>query len=409
MRIRAACAWASLMALSGSLLGVTGSEYVGFTLMDVGQACYRHDLIPIEDSDTCFGEAALFLGLNPTSPGYVSPFNLGPAGCVFHGGSPGVEESEGGLVFYPASLGGDEEYEGGDRYLCIGMVTTTSMTSESSTTPFTTTGTSTSTSAITSTTSTTTSTTSITSTSATTFTSTYKEATLTGTVTFEATGGSARRLGGASLDAEVVGEAARAALASVLEVGEEAISVSSSSTGNVWRVEYAAVGTLPEMLVALDVTQGMADGNGDLEAALDSALGSLSAQLALGSVFADRGEVLIGNYPLTNTLTSTATSTSYQPAGALDGEASQEAASTIVIVIALVLMAIGAITLVVCRHYFRREKRQREKKMNGFDSISPTSAWGCDDGGTATGAPPLEEGHHKDVQPGQLPEFHLRW
>jgi len=44
---------------------------------------------------------------------------------------------------------------------------------------------------------------------------------------FEATS-SARRLGAASLGAEVVDEAARAALASVLDVGEETISLSSS-------------------------------------------------------------------------------------------------------------------------------------------------------------------------------------
>jgi len=395
------------MALSSSLLGPTGSEYVGWTLMAAGQACWRLELIPIEDSDTCFGEAARFVGLNVSGPGWVSDIEMGYVGCVYFAESNS-------LAFFPASLNGDIMCEDGEQFLCTGMVTTTSMTSDSSTSSISILTTSSTTSTSTSTSATTTSTTTTTSTSTTTSTTTYTgEATLIGTMVFQVTsaGGYARRLGRIPLDAEVVDEAARAALASVLDVGEETISLSSSSTGNLWRVEYALVGTYPEMLVARDATQGMADGNGVLEVALNSTLDSLSAQLVTGSVLADRGEVLIGTYPVTNTLTSTTTATSYQPPGSLlDGEVSQEA--NVVVVLMAGTFSLGGLTVAVC--FARRLRRwrighQREKDMTGFDSINPTSAWGCDDGGAVSGTPPLKEGHHQDVQPGSLPEFHLTW
>lgn len=234
--------------------------------------------------------------------------------------------------------------------------------------------------------------------------------------------GSARRLGGAVLDAEIVDEAARAALASVFDVGEETISLSSTSFGNVWRVEYALVAKHYEILVARDTTQGMADGSGVLEAALFWALAALSAQLVPGSVFADRGEVLFGNHGVTNTLTSTTTAstttaTIYQPSAIqLDGDGTQEA-STVVVLYILGALCIGGVALVACFTWMHRKLRgghQRKKDMNGFDSISPTSAWGdtTASGGTVSGVsgiPPLKEGHHKDLQPGLLPEFHVIW
>lgn len=237
---------------------------------------------------------------------------------------------------------------------------------------------------------------------------------------FEATsaGGSASRNGGASLDAEVVNEAARAALASVLDVGEETISVSSSRTGNLRRVDYALVGTYPEMLVARDGTQGMADGNGVLEAALDDVLGSLSVRLVPGSVLADRGQLLIGSYPVTNTLTSTTltsitAATSYQPsANLLDGDGSQEA-SAIMVLILIVLGIFAVVAIAVCFAPKVRKKlwasRHWDLEINGFDTIYPTSAWGCDDGGKVSGAPPRKEEHHQVVQPGQLPDTYVRW
>lgn len=403
--MRAARAWASLVALSSTLLGPTDSEYVGWTLMDAEQACYRLELIPIEDPDTCFGEAARFVGLNVTVSGYVATFYMGYLGCVY------VEASN-SLAYYPASLGGDELYEGRNQLICTGMVTTTSMTSDSSTTSITASTSESTTSASSSTSSSTTSTTTTRSTSTTTSTTTYTgEATLWGTVVFEATS-SARRLGAASLGAEVVDEAARAALASVLDVGEETISLSSSSSGSVWRVEYALVGTYPEMLVARDATQGMADGNGVLETALDGALGSRSAQLAPGSVLADRGEVLLGIRPVTNTLTSTTTATVYLPsASLLDGEGSL-AANTVVVLVLLGALSTGGIALAVCFARLHRKSRaghQREQEMKGFDSISPQSAWECDGGGAVSGIPPLKEGQRQDLPPGLFPELHVTW
>jgi len=209
-----------------------------------------------------------------------------------------------------------------------------------------------------------------------------------------------------------VDEAARAALASVLGVGEEVISSSSSATGNLWSVEYALVGTYPEMLVARDATQGLMDGSGLLEAALDGALSSRSLQLVPGSVLAGRGEVVIGTYPLTSTLTSTSTVTSYAPsASQLGGEGSQEA-STVVIVIVLLVVSIGGFAVAACFALLRRRRRaaeKREKDTNGFDSISPSPAWGLDDVVTVSVAPPLNGGHHQDRQPGHTPEFHLTW